>query len=164
MSIPDKTESPDIIEEIIPGKNQDNNNIQQPFIENYDEKESAQEVIEASEEPIKTIEKNTDESSNRFSNYSQVITDNQKQTAQSTRQITENCLEFQKQVLNSFQSYFQNICNQFWNSQEYFRSTSQMYSKLMRNYTTSAIDINKMWSDIAFTNLGLFNNKMDRYT
>ena len=49
-------ESPDIIEEIIPGKNNDyndnskNNNNQQSFIENYNEKESAEVVLEASEE------------------------------------------------------------------------------------------------------------------
>ena len=56
MSSKDETKTPDIIEEIIPGKNDDyndksanlnNNNNQPPFIENYDEKESAQAVIEA---------------------------------------------------------------------------------------------------------------------
>ena len=65
MSSEDETESPDIIEEIIPGKNSDsndksinqkNNNNQQPSIENYNVQESAQAVIEDSEEPKKSIE------------------------------------------------------------------------------------------------------------
>ena len=75
MSSKDETESPDIIEEIIPGKNNDyndksinqnNNNNQQPFIENYNEQESAQAVIEASEESKKSIERNVDKAGNQF--------------------------------------------------------------------------------------------------
>ena len=75
-----KTESPDIIEEIIPGKNNDysdksinqnNNNNQQSSIENYDEEESAQAVIEASEESIKTLERNTDKALNQIPRYLQ---------------------------------------------------------------------------------------------
>lgn len=61
MSISDnnQTKSPSIIEEIIPGKNNDYNdnsinqndsNRQQPFIENYNEQASAQSVIEVKEE------------------------------------------------------------------------------------------------------------------
>ena len=68
MSNNDKneTKTPDIIEEIIPGKNDDynnksinqnNNNNQQPFIENYDEKESALAVIETTEDYQKYREK-----------------------------------------------------------------------------------------------------------
>ena len=58
MSSKDETKTPDIIEEIIPGKNDDydnksikinNNDTQQPLIENYDEKGSAQAVLESSE-------------------------------------------------------------------------------------------------------------------
>ena len=63
-----KTESPDLIEEIIPGKNNDYSDIslnqndsenQQPFIENHNEKESALAVIEAMEE-FKKIISNTE--------------------------------------------------------------------------------------------------------
>jgi len=68
----DKNEakSPAIIEEIIPGKNNDysnrfnnqndNDNSQQSFIENYNEKESALAVIETKEE-FEKIMSDTDE-------------------------------------------------------------------------------------------------------
>ena len=64
-----KTESPDIIEEIIPGKNNDDSDIslkqndsdhQQPFIENYNEQESALAVVEVKEE-FEKIMSNTDQ-------------------------------------------------------------------------------------------------------
>ena len=60
-----ETQSPDIIEEIIPGKNgvynnkyinQDNN---KSPIENYNEKEAVQTVLEASEEYDRNLEKST---------------------------------------------------------------------------------------------------------
>lgn len=72
MSNNDKneTKTPDMIEEIIPGKNNDYNNKpinqsdsynnQQPFIENYNEKESALAVIEYKEEEFEKIMSNTD--------------------------------------------------------------------------------------------------------
>jgi hypothetical protein len=53
-----------IIKELIPGKNDDdynqivnqsNNNNQQPFIENYNEKDIAKAVIDVMEEPEKNV-------------------------------------------------------------------------------------------------------------
>ena len=134
MSSEDETESPDIIEEIIPGKNSDsndksinqkNNNNQQPSIENYNEQESAQAVIEATEESKKSIERKKVEAGNQMSNYGQAISNSQEQTAQATKELAENYLKFQKQALNSYPSmyvsYFQNVQNQLWNNQEFFK-------------------------------------------
>ena len=122
-----ETESPAIIEEIIPGKNTDysdkslnknNNNNQQPFIENYNEQESAQAVIDSSEE---SMVRDTNESANQIPRYSQSTAHTQEQSTQTTREISENYLGFQRQAIDSFQSafipYFQNIQNQFWNNQ-----------------------------------------------
>ena len=93
----------------------DSDNNQQPFIENYDEKESAQAVIEATEESKKSIERKKVEAGNQMSNYSQAISYAQEQTAQATKEIAANYLKFQEQALNSFQSifmpYFQNFQN-----------------------------------------------------
>ncbi len=169
-----ETESPDIFEEIIPGKNnnyndksinQNNNNNQQSSIENYNEKESAQNVIEVtgeSGESKKTMDRNTNEPGEKISRDSQAITNIQEQTGQATRDITGNYLDLQKQAIDSFQSvfmpYFQNVNNQLWNSQEFFKSISEMYSRLVSNYTESAIAFGRMWNDIAITNAGLFRN------
>lgn len=167
-----KTESHDIIEEIIPGKNNDDNNNksinqnknnnQQSNIENYNEEESAQAVIEASEESKKTIQRNTEEAENQVPRYVQATTDVQEKTAKTTRETAENYMEFQKQAINSFQTvfipYFQNIQNQLWNNQEFFNSISQEYFRLVSSYTESAIAFSRMWNDIVFTNAGLFKN------
>ena len=166
MSSEDETKTPDIIEEIIPGKNDDynnkslnlnNDNNQQPFIENYDEKESAKAVIEATEESKKNIERNKVEAGNQMSHYGQVISYTQEQTAQATKELTENYMKFQKQALNSYpsmyMSYFQNVQNQLWNNQESFKSISEMYYKLISNYTESAIFFGRIFNEFVSSNM-----------
>ncbi|MDN5846769.1 MAG: hypothetical protein L0H53_10905 [Candidatus Nitrosocosmicus sp.] len=177
MSNNDKTEtgSPDIIGDIIPGKNknnnltgtsQSNNNNQQSFNINYDEEQSARSVSKALQESSKSIERDTNAAANQIPNYTQAITDVQEQTAQTTREIAENYLEFQKKAINSFQSvfrpYFQNVQNQLWNNQKFFKSIPEMYSRLVGNYTESAIAFSKMWNDIAFSNVGRFKNATNK--
>src|SRR5918994_846819 len=162
MFIDDKieTESPEIIEEIIPGKNNDdnvksmnqnNNDNHQPFIEDYNEEQSAQSVLEVSEEYKENIEKNTEEASDRARQNIQAITDSQEQTSQATKALAENYLELQNLVINSFQSvympYLENIQRQFWNNQDFFRSIPEMYSRLISNYAESTIALSKMWND-----------------
>ena len=170
-----KKESPDIIEEIIPGKNndyndksinQDNNNNQQSFVENYDEDESAQAVIKASEESKTKLERNADEVRNQNPRYTQAINDSQKQTAQATKALAENYLEIQKQSINSFQSIFipcfENVQNQFWSNQHFFRSMPELYSRLVGNYLESLLAFSKLWNDIAFSNAGLFRGATNK--
>ena len=169
MSSKDETESPDIIEEIIPGKNNDSSdksNNQQPSIENYNEQESAQAVIEASEESKKSIGRNVNEAGNQVPRYAQITTETREQSAQVTRKIAENYLEFQKQTINSFQSlftsYFQNNQNQLWNNQEFFKSTSEMCSNLVSNYTESVIAFSRIWFNTIFANAGLYKNATEK--
>jgi len=170
-----KTESPDIIEEIIPGKNNDsidksinlnNNNNQQSLIENYNEHEAAQAVIEATEESKRTVERNVIESRNQFPRYGQTISDIQKHTAQTSREISESYLELQKQAINSFQTvfmpYFHSVQDQLWNNQEYFKSISGMSFRLASNYTESVLALSRMWNDIAFTNMSLFKTAVNK--
>jgi hypothetical protein len=177
MSSKDKneTESPDIIEEIIPGKNNDyndksinqnNNNNQRSFVENYNEEVSAQTVIKASEDSSRTMETSTEGARNQIPYYTQSITDTQEQAAQATKQLAENYLEFQKQALNSFQSaftpYFENIHNQLLNNQEFFRRVPEMYSRMVSNYTENAIAFSRMCNNIAFSNVGFFKNAINK--
>jgi hypothetical protein len=181
MSNNDKneTESPAIIEEIIPGKNNDktinpssNNNNQKPIIENYNEEDSAQAVIEATEEPKKSIEKIMTEAKNQstpqYNNQSIAAAaaagsqEQTSQTSQTSRDITNNYLELQKEAIDSFQSafipYFQNTQNQFWNNQGYFKSISEMYSRLANNYIESAMALSRMWSDVMSSNMNFLKN------
>ena len=165
------TESPDIIEEIIPGKNTDyndksinpdNNNNLQSFVEDYNEEESAQAVINSSEDSKRTMETSTEESKNQIPRYTQAITDTHEQTATVTKALADNYLEYQKQAINSFQSvyaqYFVNFQEKLWNNQEFFKKIPDMYSGMISSYMESAMAFNKIWNDFIISNVGFFND------
>lgn len=176
MSSSDKneTESPAIIEEIIPGKNNDNDNIsinqkdsnnknnQKPIIQKYNEQESAQAVSEATEDYAKAIERNTNESANQIPRFNKAIADTQEQMGRLTRENTENNLEWQKQAINSYQEvftpYFENFQNQLQYNQEYFSSISELYYNLVNNYIESATAFTRIFNEISSSNMDYVTN------
>jgi hypothetical protein len=174
MAISDKneTESPAIIEEIIPGKNndgdnkspnqKDSNNNQKPIIQKYNEQESAQAVSEATEDYTKTIERNASESTNQIPRFNQSIEYTQKQMSLATKENTENYLEFQKQAINSYQSvyvpYFQNFQNQLQNNQEYFRSITELYYNLFSSYIEGATVFTRIFNEVSSSNMNFLTN------
>lgn len=145
--------------------NINNKNQQQSFNSNHDSEQSNRSINEALEESKRSIEKNTDEARNQIPRYAQVITDTQEQTAQATKEIAENYLEYQKQAINSFQSvlmpYFENVHNQLWNNQEFFRRIPEMYSRMISTYTENAISFSRIFNDVAFSNMGFFKNTIN---
>jgi hypothetical protein len=173
-----ETESPAIIEEIIPGKNNDyndksinqkdnsSNNNQKPLIQKYNEQESAQAVSEVTDENKMSLSKVTNETGNQISSNSQaMISDTQKQMSLATRETRESYLGLQKQTTESFQSwlapYFQNFQNQFWNNQNYFNSISELYSKLASNYIESAIAFSTIFNEVASSNMNFLRNSFN---
>lgn len=154
MSNNDKkgTKSPDIIEDIVPGKNKDSNNYSSSN-DKYDVKESALSVIkDLKESDISSDKRNTDKSGNQVSQYNQVNTNPQNQTIQSIKDMTEYYPDYQKQFINSFQSfftpYFENVNDQLKNNQEFFRKSQGMYSTMISLYIQNIITFNKIFNDI----------------
>ncbi|KAA2282994.1 C2H2-type zinc finger protein [Candidatus Nitrosocosmicus agrestis] len=169
-----KAQSPDIIEEIIPGKNdiyndksinQNSNNNQHPFVENYNEKEAAQSVLEASEESEKNTEKSINDLKNQIPDYTQTFTGMQQQMAKTNREITENFLEYNNQALHSLQTvfmpYFENVYNQSSSNQELFRRMPETYSQVIRYFTENAIAFNRIFNEIMLSNIGFFTNAIN---
>lgn len=176
MSKSDKNEtsSPDIIKELIPGKNdnyndkpvnQSSNNNQQPFIENYDEKEAAQSVLEVSEESEKNTEKSIDNLKNQIPYYAQADIDMQQQMTQAIKEIGENYLDYQNQTIRSFQSvfmpYFETAYNQLSNNQELFRRIPETYTRLLSSYIENAFVISRFFNEIMLSNINLFTNAIN---
>jgi len=169
-----KTDSPDIIEEIIPGKNTDyndksinpnNSNNLQSFVEDYNEEESAQAVINASADSKRTMETSTEEARNQIPRFAQAITDTHEQAAQAAKEIAENYMEYQKRVFNSFRPvytpFFENLHNQSWNNQEFFRIIPEMYSRMISIYTENLIAFGRILNDIAFSNIGYYRSAVN---
>ena len=54
-----------------------------------------------------------------------------------------------------------NIEIQLLNSQDYFRSIPEMYSKLVSNYAENTIAMSRIFNDMAFSNIELFKHVVD---
>ena len=169
-----KTDSPDIIEEIIPGKNNDykdksiyqtSNNSQQSFSNNYDLEQTTQSVKKALEDSKRIMEKSREETSNQIPRFAQAITDTHEQAAQAAKEIAENYIEYQKRVFNSFRPvytpFFENLHNQSWNNQEFFRIIPEMYSRMISIYTENLIAFARILNDIAFSNIGYYRSAVN---
>ncbi len=153
-----EAESPDIIEDIIPGKN--NNNTQQSLDNNkYDLKESAQSVIKDLKESKRGIERNADGERNKTHGYTQATVDTQKKTVLATNEMAGNYLEYQKQSINSFQSVFapysESVHNQLLYNQDLFRRTQEMYSIMFRVYTENLTALSRIFTNTVFSNAGV---------
>ena len=169
-----KTDSPDIIEEIIPGKNNDykdksiyqtSNNSQQSFSNNYDLEQNTQSVKKALEDSKRIMEKSREETRNQIPRFAQAITDTHEQAAQAAKEIAENYMEYQKRVFNSFRPvytpFFENLHNQSWNNQEFFRIIPEMYSRMISIYTENLIAFGRILNDIAFSNIGYYRSAVN---
>jgi len=169
-----KTDSPDIIEEIIPGKNNDykdksiyqtSNNSQQSFSNNYDLEQNTQSVKKALEDSKRIMEKSREETRNQIPRFAQAITDTHEQAAQAAKEIAENYMEYQKRVFNSFRPvytpFFENLHNQSWNIQEFFRIIPEMYSRMISIYTENLIAFGRILNDIAFSNIGYYRSAVN---
>ena len=169
-----KTDSPDIIEEIIPGKNNDykdksiyqtSNNSQQSFSNNYDLEQTTQSVKKALEDSKRIIEKSREETRNQIPRFAQAITDTHEQAAQAAKEIAENYMEYQKRVFNSFRPvytpFFENLHNQSWNNQEFFRIIPEMYSRMISIYTENLIAFGRILNDITFSNIGYYRSAVN---
>jgi dGTP triphosphohydrolase len=165
MSKQDNSKNKEEISSTFETSTNSNNNNRHSSGFNNDLERSAQSVNQALEESKKSIERNTDEARNQIPRYAQAITDAQEQTTQATKEIAENYLEYQKQVINSFQSvfspYFENIHNQLWNNQDFYRRIPEIYSKMVSNYTENTIAFSRVINDIAFSNVNLFRNAVN---
>lgn len=119
--------------------------------------ETTQSLNQVFDESKKSIERNIDEAKNQIPVYTKTINEVQEQAVQATRDIAQNYLEYQKQIMASYQSivtpYFENANNQLWNNQDIFRRYPEVYSKIANNYAENTVAITRVMNNIAFANV-----------
>ena len=127
--------------------------------------ENTESLEQAFDESKKNIDENIREARNQIPRYTETVNQVQEQTLQATKDIAESYLDYQKQAIDSFQSistqYMYDIHSQFLNSQDYFRSIPEMYSKLVSNYAENTIAMSRIFNDMAFSNAQVFKHIVD---
>ena len=128
--------------------NVQNNNQQQ-----QDVNESVNRALDQTKD---NINRSIEESKNQFPHYNNIVNSYQEQTLQAVKEITENYIESQKSIINSFQSawrpFNQNINTNInsWNSPE---AVANAYSRLVSTYADNAVTYLRTTNNIIFSNI-----------
>lgn len=128
-------------------------------------KENDRIINESLEETRKNIERNTNEAKSQIPRYTQSIHEVQEQSIQATQDIAKNYLDYQKQLVDFYRSmltpFLTNVNNQTWNNQGSLERISQVYSKLVNNYTENMISMSRIFNDTTFSNIDMFKNAIN---
>src|SRR6478609_785393 len=138
--------------------NVQNNNQQQQ----QDVDESVNRALDQTKD---NINRSIDESKNQIPQYNNIVNSYQEQTLQAVKEISENYIESQKSIINSFQSawrpYQQNINTNIntWNSPE---TVANAYSRLVSACADNAVTYLRTTNNIIFSNIESMKSVMQQ--
>jgi len=134
-----------------------NNNQQQ-----QDVNESVNRALDQTKD---NINRSIEESKNQIPHYNNIVNSYQEQTLQAVKEISENYIESQKSIINSFQSawrpYQQNINTNIntWNSPE---TVANAYSRLVSACADNAVTYLRTTNNIIFSNIESMKSVMQQ--
>jgi hypothetical protein len=117
----------------------------------------------ALDETKDNIRKTTDEARNQIPRYTQTVNDYQEQTIQAAREIADNYLESQKEIINSFQSawspYADNLFRTTWMSP---RNIAELYANMVSSFANNMIAATRLTNNIIFANMDAFKTSIQQ--
>ncbi len=131
-------------------------------INNQDVNESVNRALDQTKD---NINKSIEESKKQIPHYNNIVNSYQEQTLQAVKEISENYIESQKSIINSFQStwrpYQQNINTNIntWNSPE---AVANAYSRLVSTYADNAVTYLRTTNNIIFSNMDTMKSVMQQ--
>src|SRR3954469_18572009 len=138
--------------------NVQNNNQQQ-------QQEFNESVNRALDQTKDNINRSIEESRNQIPHYNNIVNSYQEQTLQAVKEISENYIESQKSIINSFQSawrpFNQNINTNIntWNSPQ---AVANAYSRLVSTYADNAVTYLRTTNNIIFSNIESMKSVMQQ--
>src|SRR6478672_7014601 len=135
---------------------QNNNQQQQDFNES---------VNRSLDQTKDNINRSIEESRNQIPHYNNIVNSYQEQTLQAVKEITENFIESQKSIINSFQSAWRpfnqnyNTTVNTWNSPE---AVANAYSRLVSAYADNAVTYLRTTNNIIFSNIDSMKSVMQQ--
>ena len=126
--------------------------------------EQQQAINKALDETKNNVKKATDEARRDIPHYSQLVNEYQEETIQAARQIADNYLESQREIINSFQSALvpqieaaNRAALSNWTSP---RNVSEQYARLVSAFADNTIAVTKLVNSAMFANLDAFKRSV----
>jgi ElaB/YqjD/DUF883 family membrane-anchored ribosome-binding protein len=125
-------------------------------------------VSSSLDEARNNIRRSIDETRSQIPRYAQFVNDYQEQTIQSAREIADNYVESQKQIINSFQSvvtpYTENVNEITANWVTLFspRRVSEVYANVVSNFANNVITAIRVTNNMIFGNMEAFKTSLQQ--
>jgi hypothetical protein len=117
-------------------------------------------INKALDETKNNIRRTTDEARKDIPRYTQIVNEYQEETIQAARQMADNYLESQREIINSMQSAFvpqieaaNRAVTSNWTSP---RHVSEHYARLVSAFADNTIAVTKLVNNAVFANLEAF--------
>ena len=130
--------------------------------ENHDHQKQL--VNRALDQTIDNVKKTTDEARREIPRFTQAVSEYQEQTIQATKDIADNYLESQKEVINSLQSawvpFIENIQSSYWSYWMSPRRVTENYARTVSNIADSTIATTRLVNNTIFANMEAFRTSI----
>ena len=116
------------------------------------------------EEQRQSINKAIDETRSQIPRYTQAANDYQEQTIQRAREIADNFLESQREIINSFQSAWvpaiEKTYGIFWNYWMSPRRITEVYARAVSSIADNTVAAARLVNNTVFSNLDAFKTSV----
>ena len=116
------------------------------------------------DETKRSVNKTMNEAKDEVPKYSKAVNEYQQETIQAMKDIADNFLESQKEVIRSMRAlsipYNENVQNSYasyWVSPQSF---TENYARAVSNITESLIAATRLWNNILFASMDAWKNSM----
>jgi catalase (peroxidase I) len=136
--------------------------VQQRRIEEQQQQQQA--INKALDETKNNIRRTTDEARKDIPRYTQIVNEYQEETIQAARQMADNYLESQREIINSLQSALvpqieaaNRAVTSNWTSP---RNVTEHYARLVSAFADNTIAVTKLVNSAMFANLDAFKRSV----
>jgi hypothetical protein len=128
------------------------------------QREQQQSINKALDETKDNIRRTTDEARKDIPHYTQIVNEYQEETIQAARQMADNYLESQREIINSMQSTLvpqieaaNRAVTSNWTSP---RHVTEHYARLVSAFADNMIAVTKLVNNAIFANLEAFKTSV----
>src|SRR5918994_1759635 len=131
------------------------------------QKEQQQAVNKALDETKDEIKTATKEAAREIPQYTQRLGDIQEQTIQTTREIADNYIESQKEIISIYQSvwtpFVENANSRFWNYWSISpKGIAETYGTVVSSFADNVIAATRLTNNAVSANMELFSTALQR--
>jgi prophage DNA circulation protein len=116
------------------------------------------------DETKSSVNKTTNEARKEVPQFTKAVNEYQEETIQASKDIADNYLESQKEVIHSMQSYWipyiENIQNSYWSYWMSPRRATENYARVVSNIADSTIAATRLANNVMFASMDAWKTTM----